>query len=359
MKILDKYILKKYIGTFIYLVFGLCLIICVIDYTEKKDDFLDQNLTNWQVLKGYYAHLVPYLANFLSPLMVFISTILVTARLAGHTEIIAILAGGVSFRRVLWTYTMGAIVLAGLTFYLIGWVIPRSNAKRIDFELTYFEENQNRESQNIHLKANDSTYLFLQHYNEGTKTGYHFTCEKIINKELVYRLKAARVQWDSLQKVWQMNNYSERTYRNGKENYIEKRDTIELKLGISPADFEMRYNTQQVLTIPELKKYIEREKIKGTGGLEVFWMEYYERFTYPFAIIILTLMGVIVSARKNRDGIARQLVLGFILCFVYYGILQLGRNFTQSDSLHPLLSAWIPNIVFSLAGIVLYKMIPK
>jgi lipopolysaccharide export system permease protein len=359
MKILDKYILKKYLGTFLYLVFGLCLIICVIDYSEKKDDFLAAGLSNSQVFLGYYVHMVPYLANFLSPLMVFISTILVTATLASHTEIIAILASGVSFKRVVWIYIKGAIVLSGITFYLIGWVIPQSNARRIDFELSHLEEEGDYEARDIHLKVNDSSYIFLQHYNEALKTGYHFTYEVMKGGDCVYRLKTSRVEWDSTTKAWACNQYSERTFRNGKESYQVFEKEKSMSFGISPKDFGPNYFTHQILTIPELKEHIEKEKIKGTGNLSVFYMEYYERFTYPFAILILTFMGVVVSARKSRDGIAKQLMIGFVLCFVYYGFLQLGRNFTQSDDIHPLLSAWIPNIVFVFAGAVLYRTIPK
>lgn len=359
MKILDSYILKKYLGTFLYLVFGLCLIICVIDYSEKKDDFLGAGLSNLKVITGYYAHFIPYLANFLSPLMVFISTILVTARLASHTEIIAMLAGGVSFKRILLTYTMGAVFIASITFYLIGWVIPMSNAKRIDFELTYLNDSEDRETSNVHLKSNDSTYFYIQHYNDALKTGYNFTLEIMDGKECVYRLKASRVEWDSTSKEWKCINFSERSYRNGKETYQLIKEEKKMKLDVNPEDFGPNYFAQQTMTIPQLKRYIEKEKIKGTGNLNTYYMEYYERFAYPFAILILTCMGVIVSARKSRDGIAKQLVIGFILCFVYYGFLQLGRNFTQSDDLHPLVSAWIPNTAFLFAGLILYRTIPK
>jgi lipopolysaccharide export system permease protein len=359
MKILDVYILKKYLSTFIYLVFALCLIICVIDYSEKIDDYKDANLTLWEIITGYYAHMVPYLANFLSPLLIFISTILVTARLAGHTEITAILASGVSFNRILLTYFFGAALLALLTFYLIGWVIPQSNAKRIDFEIQRLGEGSAQDVQNIHLRVNDSTYLYLQHYNEASNTGHNFTLETLKDNDLTYRLKSNRVQWDSINKTWGCSFYSIRTYINKTEKLVKGDSILKLKIGVSPEDFQPRYNVHQMLTLPQLERFIERERVKGTGGLEVYWMEYYERFTYPFAIIILTLMGVIVSARKNRNGIANQLVIGFVLCFVYYAFLQLGRSFTQSDDLHPLMSAWIPNVVFIFTGLVLYKLVPK
>ncbi len=359
MKILDAYILKKYLGTFIYLVLGLCLIICVIDYSEKKDDFSEANLTNWQVIIGYYAHMVPFLANFLSPLMVFISTILVTARLASHTEIVAMLASGINFKRILFTYCMGAVLIGSITFYLIGWVIPISNAKRIDFEMSYLNDDEDTERSDIHVKSNDSTYFFVQHYNGALKTGYHFTLEILKGKECVYRLKSSRIEWDSTKKEWNMTNYSERSFRNGKESYKEFNQSKTMNLGVGPDDFGVNYFAEQTMTIPELKKHIEKEKIKGSGNVNTYYMEYYERFAYPFATLILTCMGVIVSARKNRGGIAKQLVVGFILCFVYYGFLQLGKNFTQSDDLSPMISAWIPNIAFLLAGMILYRTIPK
>lgn len=359
MKILDKYIIKKYLGTFFYLVLGLCLIICVIDYSEKSDDFMAAKLGLAQVFVGYYAHLIPYLANFLSPLMVFISTILVTARLAGHTEIIAMLAGGISFKRIIATYLLGASLLAALTFYLIGWVIPNSNTERINFELTYVEKETDFEARDVHLRADDSTYVYLQHFVSASNTGYHFTVETFKNKDLVYRLKSSKVQWDSIGQTWDVPNYSERTYRNGKENYLFSTNQKKISLNLEPDDFGPGYLLHQTLTIPELREYIQKESGRGTGGMGVFISEYHERFAYPFAIIILTFMGVVVSARKSREGIAQQLVIGFVLCFIYYGFLQLGKSFTQSEDLHPMVSAWIPNTVFLLAGLVLYRALPK
>lgn len=346
-------------GTFLYLVLGLCLIICVIDYSEKSDEFMEANLGLVDVFTGYYAHLIPYLANFLSPLMVFISTILVTARLAGHTEIIAMLAGGISFRRIITTYMIGAVLLAGVTFFLIGWVIPNSNTERINFELTYVEKDNEFEARDVHLRADDSTYVYLQHFVSASNTGYHFTVETFKERDVVYRLKSSKVQWDSVGQTWDVANYSERTYINGKENYLFSTNQKKIKLNLEPDDFGPGYMLHQTLSIPELSEYIEKESLRGTGGMDVFIAEYHERFAYPFAIIILTFMGVVVSARKSREGIARQLVIGFVLCFIYYGFLQLGKSFTQSEDIHPMVSAWIPNIVFLFAGLVLYRALPK
>lgn len=359
MKLLDKYIIKKYVGTFFYLVLGLCLIICVIDYSEKIDDFKNAGLSFSDAVSGYYLHLIPYLANFLSPLMIFIATILVTARLASHTEIIAILASGVSFKRIIGTYLMGAVVLASLTFVMIGWVIPSSNQARIDFELAHLGEGGDIEFQNVHVKENDSTYVFLQDFNSNINVGYNFSYEIMGGKELNYRLTAPRVDWDTTISKWKLKNYVVRTYYNKDEKYHFVKSEKIMETTVTPEDFGPGYNMQQAMTIPELKTYIAEETKKGTGGLDVYIMEYYERFAYPFAILILTFMGVVVSARKSREGIAKQLVIGFILCFVYYAFLQLGRNFTQSDSLHPLVSAWVPNAVFLVAGLVLYKTLPK
>ena len=360
MKLLDRYILGKYLATFFYLVLGLCLIICVIDYSEKSDDFLDAGLNSKEVLLGYYIHLIPYLANFLSPLMIFMSTILVTSRLASNTEIVAMLASGVSFNRILLSYLMGALLLAGVTFALIGWVIPSSNAQRIQFETSYLEDQKELNLRDVHVRLNDTAYAYLQNYNEESGMGSRFNYEVIKGKEHVFSITAKRAFWNDSLKIWKIKNYEKRSMdASGKETYQIIKDTLNLDVGVAPDDFAPALNLHQVMTIPEIKDYIEKEEIRGTGGLDVFRMEYWERFTYPFAILILTFMGVVVSARKSREGIAFQLVIGFVLCFVYYAFLQLGRNFTQSDELHPLLSAWIPNFVFLAAGMVLYRTLPK
>ncbi|MCP4520826.1 MAG: YjgP/YjgQ family permease [Cytophagales bacterium] len=358
-RLIDRYILKKYLTTFFFMVFALVMIICVIDFTEKNEDFIQQNVGMDKVLLDYYFNFIPYLANFLSPITIFLSTILVTAQMASHTEIIAILSSGVSFRRILWSYAQGAILLGLLIFYLIGWVIPKANITRVDFEIQYTKKQYYYDEKNTHIRLDSNNYAYINRYNNVINVGYDFTLERFENKELVEKLRAQRVDWDSTRKSWVIKKYWVRKYKDGKEELSYKKASIDTVLNIAPGDFKSQFKKHEIMTLPELEQYIAEEKERGIVNLEAFIIDRYERYTYPFAIIILTMIGVIVSARKSREGIGMQILLGIILAFVYILFVLAGRAFTESNTIPPLLSAWLPNIVFTGIGLVLYRTIPR
>ncbi len=358
-KLIDRYILKKYFLTFFFMVFALVMIICVIDFTEKNDDFIRQNVTIKQILVDYYLNFMPYLANFLSPITIFLSTILVTGRLASHTEIIAILSSGASFKRVMWSYIQGSVLLGILIFLMIGWVIPKANITRIAFEIEYTKKQYYYDEKNTHVRLDSNTYAYVNRYNNVINVGYDFTLERFKDKQLVEKLSTARIDWDTTANKWKIRKYSIRTYKDGKENLAYYNTPIDTILGISPDDFSSQFKLNETMTLPELEKYIQKEKKRGIVNLESFIIDKYERYTYPFAVIILTMIGVIVSARKSREGIGMQIVLGIILAFIYILFVMAGRAFTESALLHPLLSAWMPNIVFTCIGLFLYRTLPK
>ncbi len=357
MKKLDWYILRQYIGTYIFVVLVFVTIICVIDFTEKNDDLLEQNVPISEVLIDYYANLYPYFINFLSPVMIFISTILVTSRMASHTEIVAILSSGVSFLRFLWSYMIGAILVAGLTFALIGWIIPKANETRVQFELNYLEPSVKTRKDN-HLQIATNVYAYASSFSRHVNSAHKFTLEKIVDKEVVERLSADHAIYDTTLGIWHIRKYTVRKYLDGKET-IEQGRNMDTTLNLYPKDFKYEYKFFETLTLPEINDYIEELKFRGLPGVEIYITEKYERITYPFAIIILTVLGVLVSARKSRQGVGGQIVLGILLALLYISFLLVGRSFTQSEMMHPLFNAWLPNIVFSLIGVVLYRAIPK
>lgn len=358
LKILERYILKKHIISFLFFVFSFVLIICIIDFTEKNDDFMHHNLSYWIVFKDYYLRYIPYLANFLSPIMIFLSTIYVTSKLASHTEIIAILSSGVSFARVLWIYIKGSIFIAIIIFIMIGWVIPNSNKVRVNFEVEYLKNKFNYEKLNTHVKVSENTYVYIKSYNNHRNYGTDFTIERFNGKNLVYKLQAARVKWDSTSQKWHINRHTIRTYNKGGEK-LSYGVSLDTTLNLFPEDFQSTFKKQEALTIPELKAFIEEQKERGFEDIKLYEIEYFERFTYPFAIIVLTILGVVVSARKSRNGIASQIILGLVLALTFIMFIMIGRNFAQDGSLHPLVTAITPDIVFGFISYILYKKLPR
>lgn len=357
-KILDFYIIKKYLATFVFVVLIFCSLIIIIDFTEKNDDFNYHGLTYWEVFSQYYINYFPYLANFLSPIIIFISTIYVNARLASHTEVIAILSSGVNYLRFVWSYILGAIFVGICIFVIIGWVLPIANRERISFEKQYLKGDYYYGEKNTHIRLSETSDAYLRVYDNHHNVGYDFAIHDVKNGKLEYQLKTSRLKWDTLKCRWHLQRYTVRTFNEDGEKIFKGKD-LDTTFAFLPDDFKDTYKLQETLTNPQLRDYIKEQEKKGYTNYADFTIELYERFTYPFAIIILTFIGVIVSSRKSREGVGLQLVMGLVLAFTYILLLLAGRSFTQDDTFHPLLSAWLPNLVFIVIGFFLYRTVPK
>jgi lipopolysaccharide export system permease protein len=360
MKLLDKYILKKFLTTFFFVVMILVSVICVIDFTEKNDDFIKTQPPASAIIVDYYLNLFPYWANMLSPITVFIATVFVTAKLAAHTEIIAILSSGVSFRRLMVPYVIGAALIGLMTFGLIGWVIPNANKTRVAFELKYIKNPFYFSDRNIHIKVAPRTYVYMESYSNQSNVGYQFTMEDIDinNTKMSRKLSAERVSWQPEKENWKIENYTLRTF-NGMNETISHGQSLDTIINLSPKDFSNTYGLNETLTLTELQNFINELRERGADNVETYLIEKYERFTYPFAIVILTIIGVILSARKARGGTGGQIALGFALAFVYILFVIVSRSLAQGGGMDPLMATWMPNTIFSFVGLILYKTVPR
>jgi lipopolysaccharide export system permease protein len=360
MKLLDKYILKKFLTTFFFVVMILVSVICVIDFTEKNDDFIKTQPPASAIIVDYYLNLFPYWANMLSPITVFIATVFVTAKLAAHTEIIAILSSGVSFRRLMVPYVIGSVLVGLMTFGLIGWVIPNANKTRVAFELQYIKNPFYFSDRNIHIKVAPRTYVYMESYSNQSNVGYQFTMEDIDinNIKMRRKLSAERVSWQPEKENWKVENYTLRTF-DGMDETISHGQSLDTIINLSPKDFSNTYGLNETLTLTELQNFINELRDRGADNVETYLIEKYERFTYPFAIVILTIIGVILSARKVRGGTGGQIALGFALAFVYILFVIVSRSLAQGGGMDPLLATWMPNIIFSFVGLILYKTVPR
>ncbi len=357
MKILDLYILKKFLSAFFFVVLILVAIICVIDFTEKNDDFIKHNLDASQIM-GYYITFIPFIANLITPITVFIATVFVTAKLAGHTEIVAMLSSGISFPRLMVPYMMGAIIIAITSFVLTGWIIPNSNKTRIQFEMDYVNKPFYFSERDIHIQEGPNTYLYMQDYNNMANVGSRFTLETIENKQLKEKFSARKIEWNEEEKKWMVEKWTLRTIDGFNETITsgEKMDTV---LNINPSDFGNTKYLEQALTLNELNDYIERLQSRGSSNVKLYQIEKYARYMSPFAAIILTFIGLTVSSRKTRGGAGFQIALGFFIAFIFIVFYILSKNVAQSSNINPILGIWIPNIFFSLVGFIMYKTVPR
>lgn len=358
LKILDRYILKKYLTTFVFVVMVIITVILVIDYTEKNEDFIRKNAPLQKIIFEYYLNLAPYFINQLSPLLVFIATVFVTARLAARTEIVAILSAGVSYVRILKPYFLGSIVIGILTFYMYGWVIPKASRIRHGFENQYVRGQFFFDKRNVHIKVAPKSYIYMESYNNTIHSGYQFTLETIDSGRVIDKISCSRIVWNPEKQKWRLEFWQKHTF-NGKTETETRGDYLDTTINLSPKDFETQHMLYEQLTIDELNAQIELLKERGAEGIEPYMIEKYERYTYPFAIVILTIIGVIVSSRKSREGVGFQIAFGFLLAFVYIIFLIIGRSMANTGGIHPSVSAWIPNAVFAFIGLLLYFRVPK
>lgn len=367
MKLLDRYILKQFLSTFIFVVLILLAVITVIDLTEKTDKYTKANLNTTQII-GYYADFLPWIASLVTPITVFIATVYVTARMAGRTEIIAILSSGVSFKRFLLPYSVGAILIAIVSFYLNGWVIPDSNKTRLAFEIEYLNKNSNPNLRNIHLQTSPNTFVYIQSYNNITDKGYQFTLERFENNKLMEKLSANRIEWDTAKHTWTLRDWKLKKIEDVFEpvkagtplgEKMTMGISMDTALVIHPKEFKNDYRKYDGLTITELDDYIQTLRSRGSAGIEVYEVEKYTRYASPFSIFILTFMGVIVSSRKSRGGTGFQIALGFALSFIFILFFMMFRSFAEAGSMPPQISVWIPTLVFGALSIFMYKYVPR
>jgi lipopolysaccharide export system permease protein len=299
--------------------------------------------------------------------------------MAGHTEVIAILSSGVSFKRLLFPYFMGAFLIAALSFWFNGWLIPNSNKDRLAFEMQYLKGKFYFDKRNIHIQVTPNTYLYMQNYNNTINTGYYFTIEKFDSLRLVEKLTASRIVWDSVKQKWTMHDWKIRKVdavfessvlpENQRFSEYDKRvrsgdslktgATLDTALVINPKEFENDYRKFDGMTITELHMYIDRLRSRGSSGVELYEVELYTRYASPFTIFILTFMGVIVSARKSRGGTGVQIALGFALSFLFILFFILFRTFAEAGSMPPAFSVWIPNLLFAGISMLMYKYVPR
>jgi lipopolysaccharide export system permease protein len=360
VKMIDRYIIRKFLGTFFFCLVLIMTIAVVFDLAEKIDNFMEKEAPWRAVIFDYYVNFVPYFATLFAPLFVFIAVIFFTSRMAINTEIIAILNSGMSFRRMMWPYFLSATVIAVFIFYLTNFVIPHSNLVRMDFEDKYYRSQGRKVSvMNIHRQVYPNVYVYMESYSPIYSRGSNFTLEKFDeNGKLISKLYSSRVTYDTAIKKWTATNYILREI-NGNEEIMTHGNRIDTALIIKPTDFSRDPGFVGTMTYRELDDYIGLLKLQGSDELKVFLIEQHRRFASPFAVFILTLIGVSLSSRKVRGGIGMNIGIGLALSFSYILFQQFTSQFSLKGSLGPGLAMWIPNILYSVIALVLYRLAPK
>lgn len=360
-KILDGYITRKFLGTFFLAIALIIVIVVVFDAVEKIDDFIEMKAPLKEIIFGYYINFIPYFINLFCGLFTFIAVIYFTSQMAGRTEITAIQASGVSFRRLLWPYFLSAVLITGISLFLNLEVIPSANAKRVEFESQYFRKNRRVQYEpNIFRQIEPGVFVYVRNYNPSTNKASFMTIERFEGSTIVESLEAAEVNYNDESGRWQAPKYV--THRFEGENDVfelheQKLDTL---INLTEQELGKVENLITTMKIKELNEFIAQQKEKGSDMIGIFEVERQMRFSYPISVFILTVIGVSLSARKMRSGTGVNIGIGVILCFTY---IMLGRVFEEiakgNDGLAAVLLVWLPNIVFAVIAAYIYRKAPK
>ena len=359
LKLLDWYIIKKFLGTYVFAIALIISIAVVFDFNEKQDKFMSHDAPWSAIIFDYYLNFIPYFANLFSPLFVFIAVIFFTSKLAENSEIIAMFSTGMSFKRMLRPYMVSAAIIAVVTFGLGAYVIPKGSVTRINFEDKYYKQRKMNTARNIQLEVDSGVIAYIERFENYSNTGYRFSLDKFEGKQLVSHLTARSITYDtSAVHRWIIRDYMIREMKGMKET-ITKGTRADTTLFMEPADFLIMKNQQEMLTSPQLKEYIDRQKQRGFANIKEFEIEYHKRIATSFASFILTLIGVSLSSRKKKGGMGLHLGIGLALSFSYILFQTIASTFAVNGNMPPAIAVWIPNVLYTFIAFYLYQKAPK
>ena len=359
LKRLDLYIIKKFLGTYFFALALIIVVIIVFDYNEKIDKFVNSNATSSEIIFDYYLNLAPYYANTFSALFVFISVIYFTSKLADNSEIIAMFASGVSYRRLIKPYMIAAGIISVMTYVLSAYIIPVGNETRLAFEQRHNRKDKTESANNIQLKIDDNTIAFIERYESRNNMGWRFMLDKFEDKKLVSHMEAATISYNPEKPyTWTARRWLIRELKDDKEMLREsRREPLDTILPFEPGDFLISEGEQETMTSPQLSTYIDKQKARGMANIKGFEVEYHKRIAMSFAAFILTIIGVSLSSRKKKGGMGLSLGIGLGLSFSYILFQTISSAF--AEQMPVALAVWLPNILFTFIAIYLYRKAPR
>jgi len=363
MKKLDWYILRKFLSTFVFTMFTITVIAVVIDTSEKADDFVKSGLSSWQLVTHYFIGFVPFIMSMIFPLMVFIACIYFSSKMAGQSEFIAILAGGVRYPRMLRPFVVGAVLLALLYWFASRYWVPKAEGIRTNFQAVYIDRNSSYNNDpyrtnNFYLRVNADTYVGLRYYDTARKTASSFFLSKVKNNQIYYNLRAEVIRWDTAKKDWLLTGVVENT-NDGLKETARLIPSMHMNLNVRPEELRRDQYLKDKYTTPELNRFIKMEELRGSEGLNTYKEESFHRDASPFSVIILTIIGAVVGTRKVRGGSGMHLAIGLVMAAVFVIMDKFSVTFATKGNFSPMLAAWMPNIIFGVVAVWLYWRAPK
>lgn len=359
-KILDRYILGKFLMTFFFAIAMILIIVVLFDYVEKVDDFTELHAPFSEVLFDYYLNFIPYFANQFCSLFTFIACIFFTSKLAYQTEIVAMLSGGMSFRRLMWPYFLGALIIGSLSLTLNLWIIPITQQKIVNFEAKYIKRRQNVQfDRHIYRQIEPGTFAYVRGYQNSSKRAAFFALEEYESGSMTRSLEAADVTFDPETKRWSAQRYTTREFDSLENETFTQYRNLDTLINLEEAELGVVNQLIKTMNIHELNEFLAQQREKGSDTINIIQVEQHARFAYPLGTFILTLIGVSLSSRKVRGGTGLHIGVGIALCFSYILFYRFFEEFAKSGSLPPSLAIWLPNLIYLAIAIYLYQKAPK
>ena len=354
MKIIDWYILKRYLATFFVMLLMFIPIGIVVDVSEKVNKIL-QNKVPFAEVALYYGNFTIYFANLLFPIFLFLSVIWFTSKLANNTEIIAILGSGISFFRFLRPYIVGATIISLLALVMGFFLVPKASKGFNDFRYTYLKNNPEvRQSTDVYKQISDNEYIYVSSFSYNSKMGYNFNLETFKDNVLVSKVNANSIKYNEIDSTYTLSSYTKRTI-GLMEDKLESATTKKFKFNFKPDDLTPTVYAAETMTLGELNRFIDNEKQRGSGNINAYLVVKYKKYSIPVSAFILTIIAVAVSSMKRRGGMGINLALGIALAFTFIFFDKVFGTMAEKSSFSPLIAVWIPNFSFGILAIILLR----
>lgn len=355
LKILDRYIIIKMLSTFLFTMLIFTMISVVIDFSEKVRQFIEEPITIKEIILVYYPNFILYINGLLLPLFSLIAVVFFTSRLAFNSEIISILNAGISFKRLMRPYIIGATIIGSFSLLANHWLIPEGNKIRLNIEHTYIHKNDDKGmTRNVHLFTNPNTKVYIKNWRKIDSTAQGLHIEEYQDNQLVFLLRAESAEWMGAPNHWKISDYEIRKFDGNQEKLIEEEKVqLDTTIDLTPSDFIDYLNQQTMMNTRELNEYIANQKARGVSNTRKYEVEKHRRSTDAYTIIILTVIGMSIAGRKVRGGMGLHLALGVGIGAAYIFLSRFATVFATGYALPVILGIWIPNLVFTLIAYII------
>lgn len=361
MTLVDRYIIRQFLVTALFSLVAVLLIFIVIDAMEKLDDFIDKQ-ADWNTIVRYYLYFMPEIIKLIIPVAMLLASLFVTARLSAQGEWTAFKSSGISLYRLLAPYLGVAIIISVISVYFNGWVVPFANKKKFTIERVYLHKDVvNASGANIYVQDSPTRILSMGYFDDTRNIASRVSIQDfnvVDPTEMVGRVDAVSMVWDSTSGSWVLQNGTRRWFANGKERLEDFTTQSAGSLHFDPEDLRKKQQKPDEMSYYDMKEFIENQQRAGQDVAR-WQVDFDSKISFPFATVIVVLFGVPFSSIRRRGGVGVQLGISLLICFIYLIFMKVSQVFGYNGDINPLLTAWSANILFFLAAILVLLRVPK